>query len=478
MPVLRRLDVLHGVLCLQQGAARAAIDAHLLACYVSRTNPDPLLVLPRSLTYHYHNLPNLTHYMRAGLVSGDWGSDIVRSFMAVYCLQVKKIKRSYVSTALVERTAMVNLLHGFLLGLYPYNTRHGTFDYRVFVAGSLHGIVTGDGVLAFIEQNESLFQFAMIEYLSNVVPDFCPVEEVFLLRDAQYRFNVNQVCENYRSSALSIVESGGSNVWSGLNELASSMLHALYRQLKVSNLKLNRRQDTQRVNLALVNEISNNGLFDKIMDMSYMPVTSPNMINQIKLLCPDLSFRQLQAVEYFWEIVMVSNLPKNVLEMQLDVLQKFGSCELLQRSMQSIYVCLPCALKTKGSVLNQKFAFDCIHGRMHCSACSKVVCPINLLGRVLFVKNVSYYLCCGCMQPVIWQGDLTACAACRKHEPPKCTSTCVACKRKAVEVIHKVLDLDLMQITYTPLCYTHSKSSVLSHSTVYDLKSLMMELEA
>ena len=463
---------------MQQSAARATIDAHLLACYVSRSNPDPLLVLPRALTYHYHNLPNLTYYMRLGLVSGDWGSDIVRSFMAVYCLQVKKIKRSYATTSLVERTAMVNLLHGFLMGLYPYNTRHGTFEYRVFVAGSLHSISTGDSVLDFIEGHESLFQFAMIEYLSNVVPDFCPVEEGFLLRDAQYRFNVNQVCENCRSSALPIVQQGGADVWSRLNELAGSMLHALYRQLKVSNLKLNRRQDTQRVNLSLVMEISENGLFDKIMGMPYMPVTSPNMINQIKLLCPDLSFRQLQAVEYFWEIMMISVLPKNVLDMQLGVLEKFGSCELLQRSMQCVHVCLPCALKTKGTVLSQKFAYDSIHDRMHCAACSKIVAPINLLGRVLSVKNVSYYLCCGCLQPVVWRGDLTVCGGCKKHEPQKCTSTCVACKRKAVEVIHKVLDLDSLQITYTPLCYTHSKSSVLSHSTVYDLKSLMTELEA
>ena len=464
------------MLCLDQSAARATIDAHLLACYVSKSSPDPLLVLPRNLTYHYHNLPNLTHYMRSGLVTGDWGSDIVRSFMAVYCLQVKKIKRAYASTSLVERTAMVNLLHGFLMGLYPYNTRHGTFDYRVFVAGSLRTMVTGDGVLAFIEGHEFLFQFAMIEYLSNVVPDFCPVEESFLLRDAQYRFNVNQVCEGFRAAALPVVEAGGADVWGNLNDLASSMLHALYRQLKVSNLKINRRQTNQRVNIGLVNEISDHGLFEKIMDMPYMPVTSPNMINQIKLLCPDLNFKQLQAVEYFWEIMMVSALPRNVLDMQLEVLEKCGSCELLQKSMQCVYVCLPCALKTKGVVLNQKFAFDCIRGNMHCAACSRVVAPINLLGRVLSVKNVSYYLCCGCLQPVVWQGDLTTCGACRKHEPPKCTSTCVACKRKAVEVIHKVLDLDSLQITYTPLCYTHSKSSVLSHSTVYDLKSLMTEL--
>ena len=463
---------------MDQSAARATIDAHLLACYVSRSNPDPMLVLPRDLTYHYYNLPDLTHYMRAGLVTGEWSSNLVRSFMAVYCLQLKKIKRSYTSTKLVERSALINLLHGLMLGLYPYNTRHGTFQYRVFVAGSLRSIATGEGALGFIESHEYLFQFAMIEYMANVVPDFCPVEELFLLRDAQYRFNVNQVCETFRVSALPIVEGGGCNAWSEINDLAASLLHALYRQLKVSNLKICRRQCTQRVNLSLVNELSKDSLFSTVMDMPYMPVTSLNMISQIKLLCPDLSFRQLQAIEYFWEIVMISMLPSNVISMQRALLEERGSCELLQKSMQCIYVCLPCALRTKGSVLNQKFAFDCIQQKMHCAACSRMVAPIQLMGRVLSVKNVSYYLCCGCLRPTVWQGDLTVCDACRKGEPPQCTSTCVACKRKAVEVIHKVLDLNSLRITYTPLCFAHAKSSILTHSTVYDLDSLMVELSA
>lgn len=474
MPPLQRLERLHASLCLDQSAARAAIDAHLLACYISAGAPDPVLVLPRACTYHYHNLPDLTRFLRKGLTTGEWSSDLVRSFMAVYCLQLKKIKRTYKSATLYERSALMNLLHGLLLGLYPYNTRHGTFEERVRIAGSVRALMTGPNALAFIESHESLFQFAMIEYLSNVVPDFCPVEEEILVRHSQYRFNVNQVCENFRAAAFPVVASA--TMWDDLNGVAASLLHSLYRQLKVSNLKLVRRYMSPRTNLSLVNVLAQDQLFERIMQLPYMPVTTINMIAQIKLLCPDLTFQQLQAVEYFWESVFFSLLPANVVAMQRARLDEQGSCELHQRAVQCVYVCLPCAMRSKGSVLGQKFAYDCIERRLHCAACSRAVVPIQLLGRVMTIRDVGYYLCTGCLRPTVWQGDLARCAACEPRPERSCMTTCVACNRKAVEVIHKVLDLDALRIVYTPLCYNHAKASVLSHSTVYDVKSLMLEL--
>lgn len=461
---------------MDQCASRATIDAHLLACWVDPERPEPALVLPCSLTYHYHNLPDLTRYLRLGLVSGEWSSDLVRSYMAVFCMQLKKVKKAYTSASLVERSAMVNILHGLLLGLYPYNTRHGNFEERVYVAGQVRQVLTGTDVLAFVEGHESLFQFAMIEYLANVVPDFCPVEEVLLMRGPQYRFNINQVCENFRVAAAPVLSGRPADLWSQLDQLAASFLQSLYRQLKVSNLKVARRYTARHTSLSLVNTLVHDSLIDRIMDLPYMPVTSLNMIAQIKLLCPELNFQQLQAVEYFWDSVFLALLPSNVVNMQRALLHGRGSCELYQRAAQSLYVCLPCALRTKGSILGQKFAYDCIHDKMHCAACSRTVQPIQLLGRVLSIRDVSYYLCCGCLRPTLWQGSLTECRACTQHAQPPSMATCMACKKKAVEVLHKVLDLDTLCITYTPLCYNHAKASVLSHSTVYDTASLMTEL--
>ena len=468
------LEALHGRLSTDCGAARARIDAHLLACWLQPKSPDPVLVLQRSDTYHYHNLPDLTRYLRHALAVGDWGANIVTAFMAVYCLQLKKQKRTFCSTSLPERTALINLLHGLLLGLYPYNTRHMPFDQRVWVAGELRLLFDQGSPLEFILSHEPLIQFAMVEYLSNVLSDFCPVEEALLVRGAHFRYSINQVCENFRSAAAPLVAQ--EHAWDALNELAAAHLPSLFRQLKVSNMKVTRRLCQRRVSPSTASAWVASNLYERLLDLPVMPITSSNMISQIKLLCPDMDFVQLQSVEAFWESVFFALLPDQVVALQQELLNSHGACSLYQQESQRFYACLPCAFRSKSSVLSQEFAYNCMEDTLQCATCSRVVIPINLLGRTLTIRETSYYLCCGCLRPTIWAGNMLECNACRKQADPISTTTCVACNKKAVEVMHKVVDIDTMRLTYTPLCFQHAKNCIVSKSTVYDTKSLMRDL--
>jgi len=440
---------------------------------VSPSNPDPWLVLQAQDTYHYHNLPDLTRYLRQALSDGDWSTNIVCAFMAVYCLQLKKQKRVFEQTKLMERAALVNLLHGLLLGLYPYNTRHLPFDCRVRIAGELRQVLVGGAPLQFLLDNEALIQFAVVEYMSNVVSDFCPVEESMLVRGPQSRFSINQACENFRAQ-LSAADL--QDLWPSLNAVAATNLPALYRQLKISNLKLGKRHTSQRMSPHIMSTLSQDGFFENILRMPSMPVTSTNMIAQIKLMCPDMEFLELQTVEYFWENVFMSNLPRQMVEVHRDLLAMHGACETYQRAVQLMHVCLPCALKSKASVLKQKFAYNCNERHVQCATCSKVVVPIHMLGRALTIRDSTYYLCGGCLQPTLWRGSIFKCANCEPHPEPQNMAQCVACSKKAIETIHKVIDLDALRITYTPLCFQHAKACVLSQSTVYDTQSLMREL--
>jgi len=468
------LEALHGRVSTDCGAARARIDAHLLACWLDAKCPDPCLVLAPSDTYHYHNLPDLTRYLRHALAVGDWGENVVSAFMAVYCMQLKKQKRVFERTSLPERTALVNLLHCLLLDLYPYNTRHLPFEHLVRVAGEVRLVFDRGSPLDFILSHEALVQFAVVEYLSNVLSDFCPVEEALLVRGPHFRFSINQVCENFRAAAASAV--AASDMWASLNELASAHLPSLFRQLKVSNQKVTRRAVPRRYSPSIAASWGSDGFYERLLDLPVMPITSPNMIAQIKLLCPDMDFLQLQAVEAFWESVFFSVLPVQVVEMQRAILAKHGACSLYQHAAQRLHVCLPCAFRSKGNILAQMFAYNCVEDKVQCAACSRVVIPVNLLGRTLTVRETSYYLCCGCLRPAVWTGNIFECASCRKVPEPCGTATCVACNKKAVEVINKVVDLETLRLTYTPLCFQHAKHCILSKSTVYDTKSLMRDL--
>ena len=447
-----------------------------MAFYVNKKNPNPLLVLSQEDTYHYHALPDLMRYMRRSIANNDWTLSTVSVFMAPFCLQIKRQinKRTPIQSTVTERAALINLLHGLLLGLYPYNLKHMTFEHRVKIAGEMHKVMTSGGSHAkFIIDHEPLILFAMIEYLSNVIPDFCPVEEQILIKSMQCRYSLNQICETFRVNAMDIINRENSIQWADLNNLAASQLPVLLRQLKINNHKFCRRPYIcPRIPPVIWSTLT--GCYDTLMGMRH--VAGCNMIAQIKITEPDLSFHELQAVEYFWNSVFVCMLPSNIIMQQMDALDRMGSCSVHQASFTVLHVCLLCALRTKTSLISQKFAFNCANSTLQCATCSRQATPVNMLGRVLRVKSSSYYLCTQCLKPTLWElgGSLHACKNCTRQPPPQNTAICAVCDHKAVDAAANVLHLETLKVVRVPLCSMHARACV--SSTIYDIKSLVSDM--
>ena len=259
--------------------------------------------------------------------------------------------------------------------------------------------------------------------------------------------------------------------WKELNDLAAQHLHTLLRTLKLCNKKIGKQPVHERLPLGLWQHVDT-----VLVDMIDHPCIPLASFAQIKIVRPDLSFNELRVVEYVWGSLNVHMLPAHVLEAQMELLKKLGSCQMYQRSFTIIRACIKCALRTKTSLLAQTFAYNCRTRTLHCASCSKEAIRINLLGRVLRVKGVSYYLCPQCLAPVTWNGSTLHCCA-----PPQLVrdvSTCITCSKKSVEVIRKVIDVDKLCIVPVGLCYQHAKHCILSACTVYDLTTLTKELHS
>jgi len=459
---------------------RAEIDAHLLAFYVNREQPNPLLVLRREDTFHYHALPDLMKYMRKSIAYNDWTLSTTAVLMAPFCLQIKRQinKRSSVPCSRCERAALLNLLHGLLLGLYPYNLKHMTFEHRIRIAGEVHKILTGSAVTqrGFIVKYEPLLLVAMIEYLANVIPDFCPVEEQLIIRCLQCRYSLNQLCENFRVAAMDVILDNG-DMWGSLNKIAEAQLPIMLRQLKMNNHKFGRTPSySLRMPASIWSTLLDSGFYEKLMALRYIPVTQCNMIAQIKLTQPDLNFAELQAVEYFWNNIFVCALPNNIVMQQMQALNRLGSCSIHQHSFTRLHVCLLCALRSKTPMLAQKFAYNCTTSMLQCAACSRKATPINLLGRLLRIKNNSFYLCTKCLHPVLWDGtnDFDQCVHCKTPPVPQNMAACAVCNHKAVETASNVLHVERLKLVQVPLCVVHAKKFI--SSLVYDLHSLANDL--
>jgi hypothetical protein len=419
-------------------------------------------------------------YMRQSIANNDWTLTTTSVFMAPFCLQIKRQinKRNPMQTTRCERAALINLLHGLLLGLYPYNLKHMTFDHRIRIAGEIHRVLTSSASkqTQFIVQYEPLLLIAMIEYLANVIPDFYPVEEQLIIRSMQCRYSLNQLCENFRSSAADVILSS-SDVWQSLNSIASAQLPILLRQLKMNNHKFSRRGVVSvRIPASVCTTLSDYDFYDKMMSLRHIPVTGCNMIAQIQITRPDMAFADLQAVEYFWNNVFICPLPANIVMKQMQVLDSLGSCAVHQRSFTLLHVCLICALRTKTSMLLQKFAYNCTTSMLQCAACSRKATQINMLGRLLRVKSNSYYLCTRCLRPALWDGtnDFNQCSHCAKPATPQNMAVCAVCNHKAVDAMRNVLHLETLRMVQVPLCSQHSRSCI--PSAVYDLRSLANDL--
>ena len=479
-----RVERLQQMMATNPSLARPQIDAHLLAYHMSSDTPSKLLVLRREDTYHYHNLPDLTRFLRQSVAASCWSGSLVAMFMAPFCLQVKRHVNRRIPTQAPtsHRCALINLLHGLLLGLYPFNLQHATFAQRVRVAGQVRALLCSGAAeqMQFLFQHEALMVFAMVEYLANVLSDFCPVECRMLVRTPQARCSLNQLCETFRIAVMATSIDSNAEWWHELNMLAARQLPMLLRQLKTFNFKLGHASAPyQRIPSSIMSTLAREEFIKMLMDMPLMPVTSCNMIAQIRLVRPELTFAELQAVECFWNNIVIYPLPVLMLDMQQTLLAAKGSCARTQQAFIHVHICLPCALSTKNSALTQKFAFNSIYPgpkSILCSQCSRPATRINLFGRLLRVRDTSYHLCPYCLRSAVWTGSFDRCPRCRPVAKLISLNQCAACDNKAVDIIQKVLDVENLRLVPIPVCGRHAKRCIMSRSTVYDVKMLVRDL--
>lgn len=472
------LKFLHTQLGIENEKTRIQIDTYLLACYLNFSLPNMNYVLNINDTYHYYNLPNLIPLFIKNLSKNSWNQNLISCYLSMFCLQLKKIKNMQSQHCTQYSAAMINLLHGTLLGLYPYNIKHHAFATRCKIAGFLRNVLTSDGHTEFLSENDILVQFCTIEYLSNVILDFCPVEESLLLKNYQLRFSLNQLFESFRKSIDDIVDDNF--FFKRLNILAGSILPTIFRQLKLYSYRLPKKVINFKTQAKLHVLLDSNGCFESILNSKRVYANVDNLVAQAKIIFPDFSFEELRAVEFLWKTVNINALPQLMLDKQEQKLNKCGACQYVQNSLTTMPVCIPCALKTKNCVFTQKFAYNCVSQTLHCANCSKEVINVNLLGRIFTIRDFTYYLCPTCLHVKIWDGQsIWSCSMCTLDNASNVMqSCCVACPhRKVFENLHNIVDMDNIKLCSVPLCFHHAKQLPICPSSAYDLKMIYNELK-
>ena len=463
---------------------RWEVDTYLLALHYQST--AHWLVLDMSGSYHYLSLPDLMPMIRCTLIGLCRTAWLQKLFNIFLC---GKRYRRLISTSndcVQLRAAVINTLHGLLLGLYPFNERRSDLPRRAFIAGALHGVLVSGEHSTFIAAHQNLLCLSLIEYVLNVVHDFCPVEWALLNVAISSRSQCLAAIEAFRETSVNqapLQEDG--SFWSRLESDAGPVVSVLVRFFREASLYQHRPRSVlpvsmlQHLPLAMENRMIQN---------------SSSIFGQLKCALPDIQFDQSEALEEIWTAIYMRQLPSYTTLQQMDLLHTQGAmCHLVEHELHHFPMCLACALTRRADVLKALFRYDAVDGRLICNECldHRHVVHINMLGRVLYVRDKVLVLCDKCLRPRHWDAPCSGCEAAslvpgrkgagkgRTSESNKKDNTvaCAVCGNPNVATSKDILDVQHFRMQRVHFCYRHGLSCILSSATVYDIRSMEQELK-
>ena len=461
--IAQRIERLHTRLK-DDHTVRGQLDCYLLALYYSEHSPMEWMVLDYWDTYHYYNLPDMMHVIRStlmGLCPSLWLQKLFNMFLC------GKRYRRLVSTsdnASQLTSAVVNLIHGLVLGLYPFNERRMDLRKRVWLAGAMHLVLTQGKHAAFINDHPCLVCLSLMEYIVNAVEDFCPVEWALLGITTSAKSQCLASMETFREATVSLAV-GSADFWARLEREAQPLVSSLVKFFRNASLYQHRIRSVlapvyvKHLALAMGTRVIQN---------------SSSIFGQLRASLPDIQFHEAEGLEEIWTSVYIRRLPAHTTLKQMSSLERLGGmCWYLEQQLYDFPLCLMCALTRRADVLRSLFRHDCIDGGLVCNECltPKHVVRVNLLGRVLYVRDRAIMLCEKCLRPKCWD----ALCACDVVDAEKATGCCV-CQNLNVFSSKDVIDTDKMCMHTVKFCFKHSLSCVISDATVYDLKTLEREV--
>lgn len=114
----------------------------------------------------------------------------------------------------------------------------------------------------------------------------------------------------------------------------------------------------------------------------------------------------LQGADLLQRHISIHPLPRQVVDLQRESLWILHSaCSRRVHAASHIYFCIACAMAGKG--LHVKMRMHSVTGELFCMACPSAgtIVTVNMIGVILKVCSVAYYLCPCCTVLRTWRGD-------------------------------------------------------------------------
>ena len=342
------------------------------------------------------NMPDIGHVMRDCVMHAMWGNTLLGQMLHVCFPCPKPLLKPIPNPNDYSAPIILNIVFGFLLGLYPDTTKKPHFLIRAHIFTRIHILLTMDMTqqTEWVRSHTFLCYLALCEYISKVLPVFFPVEYDAVVSNFPVKAFFTETHFFYDAFRQEHLDNGDES-WDIWNDKAKSLydkLHRVYKSKCRCRTILYKRYHSMRNHVPplVYSEIANQLRFPVIHLYPYHDEYPKQTVNEYQTLGCMISNHSLS------KFISVHTLPANIQLEQLRLYeQQANCCQQLALMRRTLSLCLYCEYKNKHSNLR----ISVLDQSLLCEECQSGACVISMdtLGRVLQIydKQFLYSTCCG-----------------------------------------------------------------------------------
>ena len=353
--------------------------------------PARWLMLPLTDAPDAATLPDLGGVL--GLVLARTPPPLSISAVLEQCIPSLRVPSREVPFA-DSQALCISLVMALALGTYPGPVKQPGFVARARLFGWLHAALT-DGPEAqtrFCRAHEPMVLLACMEYLARVLPAYMPVHAALLTdHDASvggFFRKLPGLCDEYRQQLDGPARAGD---WPAMLRACRELVE------RVSRFKRCQRARAPRQAPAPIPLAEGAGPY---LDMPVLRGATPDEFALLGLAV-GLDGRVLHGLQ---SRVRVHRLPPNLRQLQLDAIARARLCRRTAFFRTRRYLCVACVLLNR-PVQGLLFRLDTLSHQLLCAGClSADLLSVDLIGRVLQIRDEHYFLCPTCLTPQVYCG--------------------------------------------------------------------------
>ncbi len=347
----------------------------------------------------------------------------------------------------------LNVLLGFLLGLYPSAVKFPPFPVRVAIYTAVHRLLTCGGGRQFCTSHPMLMTMAFMEYCAFAIPSYLPVEHEIMLGEpgmSAFFVSIPVAGDVFRQEMFNGTASSSSMIqWALWEKNCESVVD---KQLKACKNKGKQKRDSFAVPLRV-----SSGVVDAFSCLPYVRPYGVHLEDgmhkiigsELAMIAPSCPSAEIgdggvggvddprgsaprhnsglyETVAAMQRLLSVSALPENLIKMQLRSLgASMRVCERSALDGMMVYICVACGISNNGASRNAQVRGQCrLDGEgfsaewigikpppvtgFICSHCNTPsVVAVNTLGRVVTLRSQCFFLAPCCCTVQIYRGSGT-----------------------------------------------------------------------